>query len=84
MIFTSGFSDFFILHQLNFNKNLIKIGEAMNGLLKLDIEISNSRKIVEARNKLTYCFDEIENVQIWNIIINHLPTLKEEIKPFLV
>jgi uncharacterized protein with HEPN domain len=56
----------------------------MNGLLKLDIEISNSRKIVEARNKLTDCFDEIENVQIWNMIVSHLLTLKEEIKPFLV
>jgi uncharacterized protein with HEPN domain len=67
-------------------RNLITIGEAMSGLLKLNpaIEISNSRKIVDARNKLTHGYDEIENVQIWNVIINHLPTLKEEIKPFLI
>jgi uncharacterized protein with HEPN domain len=61
-------------------RNLITIGEAMNNLLKLDpnIAISNSRKIVDTRNKLTHGYDDISNVQIWNILINHLPTLKVE------
>lgn len=66
-------------------RNIITIGEAMNSLLKLnpDIKISNSRKIVDARNKLTHGYDEIENVQIWNIIINHLPNLKSEVVLYL-
>jgi uncharacterized protein with HEPN domain len=59
-------------------RNLITIGEAMNSLLKLnpEIEITNSRRIVDARNKLTHGYDDIEIVQIWNIIVNHLPLLK--------
>ena len=62
-------------------RNLITIGEAVNNLLKKhpEIDISNSRKIVDTRNKLTHGYDEIENVQVWNIIIKHLPVLKIEI-----
>jgi uncharacterized protein with HEPN domain len=61
-------------------RNLITIGEAMNSLLKKDptIEITNARRVVNARNKLTHGYDEIENVQIWNIIVKHLPLLKFE------
>ena len=57
----------------------------MSGLLKLNdtIDINNSRKIVDARNKLVHGYDEIENMQIWNIIINHLPLLKKEVGQFL-
>ncbi len=57
-------------------RNIEIIGEATNRLLKLypDIEITNARRIVDARNKIIHGYDEIENVQIWSIIINHLPT----------
>jgi uncharacterized protein with HEPN domain len=66
-------------------RNLITIGEAMTVLLKLDkeIAITNSRKIIDARNKLSHGYDEIENLQVWNIIITHLPTLEKEIKGLL-
>jgi uncharacterized protein with HEPN domain len=62
-------------------RNIITIGEAMNALLKMNekISITSSRKVVDARNKLTHGYDEIENLQIWNIIINHLPVLKSEV-----
>ena len=62
-------------------RNIITIGEAMNSILKIDnqVAISNSRKIVDARNKLTHGYDEIENLQIWSIIVNSLPVLKIEI-----
>ena len=62
-------------------RNIITIGEAMGSLLKLNnkIEISSCRKIVDARNKLVHGYDEIENVQIWNIIIIHLPVLRQEV-----
>jgi len=54
-------------------RNIEIIGEA----------ISNSRRIVDARNKIIHGYDEIENVQIWGIIINHLPKLKEEVEVLL-
>ena len=66
-------------------RNLITIGEAMNLLLKKEpeIPISNARRIVDTRNRLTHGYDEIEVTQIWNIVINHLPLLKNEVKKLL-
>ncbi len=66
-------------------RNLITIGEALNQLLKKnpEIEISNARRIVDTRNKLTHGYDEIENVQVWSIIIKHLPVLKNEVNILL-
>lgn len=66
-------------------RNLEIIGEAMKKLLAIEpeIEISNSRRIVDARNKIIHGYDEIENSQLWGIIINHLPVLKEEVKNYL-
>jgi uncharacterized protein with HEPN domain len=62
-------------------RNIEIIGEAMSKLLLFEpqINISNSRRIVDARNKIIHGYDEIENAQIWGIIINHLPTLKREV-----
>lgn len=66
-------------------RNLITIGEAMNSLLKKtpEIKITNARRIVDARNRLTHGYDEIEDTQVWNIIISHLPTLKKEVEQYL-
>lgn len=63
-------------------RNLITIGEAMSILLRMNqnISISNSRKIVDTRNRLTHGYDDIENVQVWSIIIKHLPILKIEVE----
>lgn len=63
---------------------MITIGEAMNSLMKNvpDIAISNARRIVDARNRLTLGYDEIDNTQVWSII-NHLPRLKSEVKDLL-
>ncbi len=67
-------------------RNIEIIGEAMNKLLKIapSIKITNSRRIVDARNKIIHGYDEIENVQVWGIIINHLPQLKKEAENYLV
>jgi uncharacterized protein with HEPN domain len=61
-------------------RNIEIIGEAMSRLLKENpsIEISNSRKIVDARNKSIHGYDEISDDVIWGIVMNHLPTLKQE------
>ena len=66
-------------------RNIEIIGEAMSKLLNIneEIAISNSRRIVDARNKIIHGYDEIENSQIWSIIINHLPKLKNEVEILL-
>ena len=63
-------------------RNLEIIGEAVNRLLKINTEITitNARRIVDVRNKIIHGYDEVENSQIWAIIIiNHLPVLKQEV-----
>lgn len=66
-------------------RNLEIIGEATNKILLLnpEITISNARRIVDTRNKIIHGYDEIEDVNIWVIIINHLPILKEEVNQLL-
>ncbi|MFA5817102.1 MAG: HepT-like ribonuclease domain-containing protein [Bacteroidales bacterium] len=66
-------------------RNLEIIGEAVNQMLKLnpEIEISNARRMVDARNKIIHGYGEIEPEQIWSIIIKHLPVLKEEVQILL-
>ncbi len=55
------------------------IGEAMNRILKenRNIAITNSRKIVDARNYIIHGYDSLADI-LWSIVINHLPKLKEE------
>lgn len=66
-------------------RNIEIMGEAMNRLLNsgAELNISNARRIVDARNKIIHGYDEIENVQIWGIIINSLPVLKKEVNDYL-
>lgn len=63
-------------------RNIEIIGEAMSRILKLHpgVEISNSRKIVDARNKIIHGYDEISDDVIWGIVVNHLPALKIEVE----
>ena len=66
-------------------RNLITVGEAVNLLLKINpgIGISNARRIVDVRNRLTHGYDDIDDTQIWNIVINRLPLLNEEVQDLL-
>jgi len=63
-------------------RNLEIIGEATKRILDIepDIKISNARKIVGARNRIIHGYDDIDNAEIWSIIINSLPILKAEIE----
>jgi uncharacterized protein with HEPN domain len=58
------------------------IGEAMNRLLKTDnnIQISNSRRIIDLRNWVIHGYDKVDDVIIWGIIAKDIPALKEEIE----
>jgi len=62
-------------------RNLEIIGEATKKLLDIhpNINISNSRKIVGVRNRIIHGYDDIDNTEIWSIVINSLPILKKEI-----
>lgn len=61
------------------------IGEAVNKLLKINpqITISFSRQIVDLRNKVIHAYDNVNDLVIWNVVINHLPKLKEEAEMLL-
>lgn len=62
-------------------RNIEIIGEAMNRILKVDktIPITNSRKIVDARNYIIHGYDSLSVDILWSMVINHLPRLKKEV-----
>jgi uncharacterized protein with HEPN domain len=66
-------------------RNIEIIGEAMSRILgKNDsISLSNSRKIVDTRNRIIHGYDSVSVHILWNIIIQQLPVLKQEVKELL-
>lgn len=66
-------------------RNLEIIGEAMNRILKKNPEaaFTDSRKIVETRNRIIHGYDAVSDEIIWSIIRNSLPKLREEVMQFL-
>lgn len=66
-------------------RNIEIIGEAMSRILKRDesIQISNSRKLVDVRNRIIHGYDSVSDDIIWGIIIKHLPTLQSEAEQLL-
>ena len=66
-------------------RNIEVIGEAMKRILKsgVEINITNSRKIVDALNYIIYGYDSLSVDILWSIVINHLPRLKQEINDLL-
>ena len=66
-------------------RNLEIIGEALNRILKLEpnIEITDSRKIVDTRNRIIHGYDSVTADVLWLIINKSLPILKDEIDRLL-
>jgi uncharacterized protein with HEPN domain len=62
-------------------RNIEIIGEAVNRIInsRKDIAISNSRKIVDTRNRISHGYDSVSDDIIWAIIIRDIPKLKEEV-----
>jgi uncharacterized protein with HEPN domain len=62
-------------------RNIEIIGEATSRILARDssLELSNTRKIVDTRNRIIHGYDTVSDDILWNIIIQHLPVLKQEI-----
>jgi len=61
------------------------IGEAINRILKIEpnINISESRRIVNLRNWVIHAYDNVDNIIIWGIINKDLPSLKKQISELL-
>lgn len=66
-------------------RNIEIIGEAMDRILKTDptFPITDSRKIVDTRNRIIHGYDSVSEDIIWLIICKYLPILEKEIKKFL-
>jgi uncharacterized protein with HEPN domain len=66
-------------------RNIEIIGEALSRILNRDetIIITNSRKIVDTRNRIIHGYDSVSDDIIWGIVIRHLPVLQAEIQTLL-
>ena len=66
-------------------RNIEIIGEAMDRILKADpdFQITNSRKIVDTRNRIIHGYDSVSDDVIWLIVNRYLPILEEEVKKLL-
>ena len=66
-------------------RNIEIIGEALSRITKHDatILISNSRKIVDTRNRIIHGYDSVSDDVIWGIHIRHIPILQTEIQQLL-
>lgn len=66
-------------------RNIEIIGEALNRILKVhpEIAITDSRKIVDTRNRIIHGYDSITPDILWLIIKRSLPVLRDEINELL-
>lgn len=62
------------------------IGEATNNLLKreTDFLLTSARKIVNLRNRIIHAYDDVDEIIVWNVIVNNLPVLLREVQKLLV
>jgi uncharacterized protein with HEPN domain len=63
-------------------RNIEIIGEALNRIISKEpqIQISNSRKIVDTRNRIIHGYDSVSDEIIWGIVITHIPLLQSEVR----
>src|SRR6476620_8036798 len=66
-------------------RNIEIIGEAVNRILKADpdCQITNARKIVDTRNRISHGYDSVSEDIIWSIVIREIPNLEQEIARLL-
>jgi uncharacterized protein with HEPN domain len=66
-------------------RNIEIIGEAMDRILKADpsFKITDSRKIVDTRNRIIHGYDSVSDDVIWLIVNRYLPVLLKEVQDFL-
>lgn len=66
-------------------RNIEIIGEALNRILKEEpnIRISDSRKIVDTRNRIIHGYDSVTADVLWLIVNRYLPILQAEVEQLL-
>lgn len=68
-------------------RNFEIIGEAVNRLSKLDpdmaAQIPDQRRIIAFRNPLIHAYDVIDDVQVWNVVTDSLPTFRQHVESLL-
>ena len=66
-------------------RNLEIIGEAVNRVLKSnpDFSITNARKIVDTRNRISHGYDTVSDEILWSIIVRDLERLQGEVDKLL-
>ena len=62
-------------------RNLEIIGEDISRIRKIDADIliSDSRKIVDTRNRIIHGYDSVSADVIWLIVTRYLPILEKEV-----
>ena len=67
-------------------RNIEIIGEAMSRILQKDdtFQLSNSRKIVDTRNRIIHGYDTVSDDIITSMVLKHLPLLNQKFPKFLV
>ena len=66
-------------------RNIEIIGEAMHRIIKADpdFQITDSRKIVDTRNRIIHGYDSVSDDVIWLIVNRYLPILEKEVRELL-
>lgn len=66
-------------------RNIEIIGEAINRILKTksDFPITNARKIIDTRNRISHGYDTVSDDIIWAIVVRDLDKLKSEVTKLL-
>jgi uncharacterized protein with HEPN domain len=60
---------------------LIKIGEAMKNIIRMepDINITDAKKITGLRNIIAHQYYDINYDKIWSVILYNIPLLEKEV-----
>jgi len=66
-------------------RNIEIIGEALSRILKVQpsIAITQSRRIVDTRNRVIHGYDSISDDIIWGIVVRELEPLQKEVQALM-
>lgn len=66
-------------------RNIEIIGEAVNRIIKSkeEIHLTNARKIIDTRNRISHGYDSVSEDILWSIIVRDIPNLENEIDQLL-
>lgn len=69
-------------------RDLEIIGEAVNRIITRDDNysnhISNAKVIIGLRNQVIHAYDNISDENIWSVLINPLPKLKDDVAKLIL